>query len=107
RELVTNPGPLRPVEDVRRGRRPRRRLLMGAEVGGRSTSAVEARRVLGMRVDATSYEHAATEILRWASRGESRYVCIATVNNVIEAHDNPAYHRGGEEADLSTPNGTP
>ena len=39
---------------------------MGAEVGGRSTSAVEARRVLGMRVDGTSYEHAATEILRWA-----------------------------------------
>ena len=37
---------------------------MGAEVGSRLTSAVEARRVLGMRVDATSYEHAATEIMR-------------------------------------------
>ena len=66
---------------------------MDAPVGSRLTSAVETRRVLGMRVDATSYEHAATEILGWASSGESRYVCIATVNNVIEAHDNPAYQR--------------
>ena len=74
---------------------------------GRSTSAVKARRVLGMRVDGTSYEHAATEILRWASRGESRYVCIATVNNVIEAHDNPAYQRVMEDADLVTPDGMP
>jgi N-acetylglucosaminyldiphosphoundecaprenol N-acetyl-beta-D-mannosaminyltransferase len=68
---------------------------------------VEARRVLGMRVDGTSYEHAATAILRWASRGESRYVCIATVNNVIEAHDNPAYQRVMEDADLVTPDGMP
>jgi len=80
---------------------------MEGEVGGRSTSAVEARRVLGMRVDATSYEHAATEILGWASHGEPRYVCIATVNNVIEAHDNPAYQRVMEDADLVTPDGMP
>jgi N-acetylglucosaminyldiphosphoundecaprenol N-acetyl-beta-D-mannosaminyltransferase len=60
-----------------------------------------------MRVDATSYEHAATEILGWASSGESRYVCIATVNNVIEAHDNPAYQRVMEHADLVTPDGMP
>ena len=80
---------------------------MDAPVGSRLTSAVETRRVLGMRVDATSYEHAATEILCWASSGESRYVCIATVNNVIEAHDNPAYQRVMEHADLVTPDGMP
>jgi N-acetylglucosaminyldiphosphoundecaprenol N-acetyl-beta-D-mannosaminyltransferase len=60
-----------------------------------------------MRVDGTSYEHAATEIMGWASRGESRYVCIATVNNVIEAHDNPAYQQVMEQADLVTPDGMP
>jgi N-acetylglucosaminyldiphosphoundecaprenol N-acetyl-beta-D-mannosaminyltransferase len=80
---------------------------MDAEVGSRLTSAVETRRVLGMRVDGTSYEHAATEILGWASAGESRYVCIATVNNVIEAHDNPSYQRVMEHADLVTPDGMP
>jgi N-acetylglucosaminyldiphosphoundecaprenol N-acetyl-beta-D-mannosaminyltransferase len=56
----------------------------------RATAVVEARRILGMRVDATSYAHAAEQILRWARRGESRYVCVANVNNVIEARDDPA-----------------
>jgi N-acetylglucosaminyldiphosphoundecaprenol N-acetyl-beta-D-mannosaminyltransferase len=68
---------------------------------------VAARRILGMRVDATSYEHAAQEILRWAGKGESRYVCVATVNNVIEAYDDPAYGAIMEAADLVTPDGMP
>ena len=76
-------------------------------MAGPSDSAVEARRVLGMRVDATSYEHAAAEIMRWAGQGESRYVCIATVNNVIEARDDPAYQRVMEGSDLTTPDGMP
>jgi N-acetylglucosaminyldiphosphoundecaprenol N-acetyl-beta-D-mannosaminyltransferase len=68
---------------------------------------VAARRILGMRVDATSYGHAAQEILRWAGNGESRYVCVATVNNVIEAYDNPDYAGVMEAADLVTPDGMP
>ena len=60
-----------------------------------------------MRVDATSYGHAAREILRWARNGESRYVCVATVNNVIEAYDDPAYGAVMEAADLVTPDGMP
>jgi N-acetylglucosaminyldiphosphoundecaprenol N-acetyl-beta-D-mannosaminyltransferase len=68
---------------------------------------VEARRIVGMRVDATSYTHAAEEILRWAHLGESRYVCVATVNNVIEAHDDPGYGAVMEGADLVTPDGMP
>jgi N-acetylglucosaminyldiphosphoundecaprenol N-acetyl-beta-D-mannosaminyltransferase len=70
-------------------------------------TAVEARRILGMRVDATSYAHAAEQILRWARRGESRYVCVANVNNVIEARDDSAYHAVIEAADLVTPDGMP
>jgi N-acetylglucosaminyldiphosphoundecaprenol N-acetyl-beta-D-mannosaminyltransferase len=68
---------------------------------------VPARRILGMRVDATSYAHAAQEILRWARNGESRYVCVATVNNVIEAYDDPDYGAIMEAADLVTPDGMP
>jgi UDP-N-acetyl-D-mannosaminuronic acid transferase (WecB/TagA/CpsF family) len=59
-------------------------------VGGPS-SPVPTRRILGIQVDATSYQHATVEILRCGSLGESRYVCVATVNNVIEACDDPAY----------------
>ena len=68
---------------------------------------VEARRILGMRVDATSYPHAGQEVLRWARGGESRYVCVATVNNVIEAYDDPDYRAIMEGADLVTPDGMP
>jgi N-acetylglucosaminyldiphosphoundecaprenol N-acetyl-beta-D-mannosaminyltransferase len=71
------------------------------------SSLVPARRILGMRVDATSYQHAGDEILRWGSLGESRYVGVATVNNVIEAYDDPAYHADMEGADLVTPDGMP
>jgi N-acetylglucosaminyldiphosphoundecaprenol N-acetyl-beta-D-mannosaminyltransferase len=60
-----------------------------------------------MRVDATSYAHAAQEVLRWARNRESRYVCVATVNNVIEAYDNPRYRIVMEAADLVTPDGMP
>jgi N-acetylglucosaminyldiphosphoundecaprenol N-acetyl-beta-D-mannosaminyltransferase len=60
-----------------------------------------------MRVDATSYGHAAREILRWARKGESRYVCVATVNNIIEAYDDPDYGAIMEAADLVTPDGMP
>jgi hypothetical protein len=42
-------------------------------VGG-PLSPVPKRRILGMRVDATSYQHATAEILPWGSLGESRYV---------------------------------
>jgi N-acetylglucosaminyldiphosphoundecaprenol N-acetyl-beta-D-mannosaminyltransferase len=68
---------------------------------------VETRRILGMRIDATSYAHAGQEILRWADLGESRYVCVATVNNVIEACDDPEYKAIMEAADLVTPDGMP
>ena len=75
---------------------------MGALLNG-----VPTRRILGMRLDATSYPHAASEMLRWGELGESRYVCVATVNNVISAHDDPANHQVMEGADLVTPDGMP
>jgi N-acetylglucosaminyldiphosphoundecaprenol N-acetyl-beta-D-mannosaminyltransferase len=72
-----------------------------------STSLVPSRRIVGMRVDATSYHHAVAETMRWGRLGESRYVCVATVNNVIEAYDQPAYREVMDGADLVTPDGMP
>jgi len=40
-----------------------------------------SRRVLGMRVDATSYEDASWRVLRCTHEGRSAYVCVATVPN--------------------------
>ena len=63
--------------------------------------------ILGMRLDATSYHDAAQRILGWARAGESRYLCAASVNNVMEAHDSRDFLRIMNEADLVTPDGMP
>lgn len=63
--------------------------------------------LLGVRLNATSYQHAASMVLDWARRGESRYVCHATVASVMEARDSPGYCRTLASADLVTPDGMP
>jgi N-acetylglucosaminyldiphosphoundecaprenol N-acetyl-beta-D-mannosaminyltransferase len=68
---------------------------------------VQARHILGTRVDATSYTHAAEQAVRWAHQAESRYVCIATVNNVVEGLEDSSYAKVMNDADLVTPDGMP
>jgi N-acetylglucosaminyldiphosphoundecaprenol N-acetyl-beta-D-mannosaminyltransferase len=63
--------------------------------------------VLGTRVDATSYDDASWRILEWARSRESRYVCVASVNNVMVARQAPAFQRIMHQADLVTPDGMP
>ena len=60
-----------------------------------------------MRVDRTSYPEAVAQILGWARRGESRYVCCAAVNNAVLSSESPEYRRVMNEADLVTPDGMP
>jgi N-acetylglucosaminyldiphosphoundecaprenol N-acetyl-beta-D-mannosaminyltransferase len=60
-----------------------------------------------MRVDRTNYQDAANQIIDWARSRESRYVCAASVNNVMEAHDSPEFQRIMNGADLVTPDGMP
>jgi N-acetylglucosaminyldiphosphoundecaprenol N-acetyl-beta-D-mannosaminyltransferase len=66
-----------------------------------------SRSLLGMRVDATSYDDAAERTIAWASEGASRAIAVATVNNVMEAHDDPAFRDVMNRADLVTPDGMP
>jgi N-acetylglucosaminyldiphosphoundecaprenol N-acetyl-beta-D-mannosaminyltransferase len=63
--------------------------------------------ILGMRVDPTSYRAASEQVCAWAASGESRYVCVATVNNVMEAWDAPGFQDVMNGADLVTPDGMP
>ena len=63
--------------------------------------------VLGTRVDATTYAAATQQILGWASASESRYVCVANVHVLMEAHDSPDFRKVLEGADLVTPDGMP
>lgn len=76
-------------------------------VAAPNPSPVPCRRILGTRVDATSYDHACALVERWAEQTASKYVCVATVNNVMEAFDAPAFARVTNGADLVTPDGMP
>src|ERR1700722_13566301 len=63
--------------------------------------------ILGMKVNRTSYQSAANLVRTWAECRASRYVCVATVNNVMEAYDSSCFRRVMNEADLVTPDGMP
>jgi N-acetylglucosaminyldiphosphoundecaprenol N-acetyl-beta-D-mannosaminyltransferase len=67
----------------------------------------ESRHIVGMRVDGTSYDDAAERVVRWARTGEARYVCVASVNNVMHARDDDSYMDIMNGADLVTPDGMP
>lgn len=68
---------------------------------------METRQVLGMRVDATSYEHALSTIVSWAEAGTHRYVCAANVHMTMVAVDDPSFRAVVNGADLVTPDGMP
>lgn len=65
------------------------------------------RTVLNLPMDGTSYADATKSILDWASKRESRYICVANVHMLMEAHDSPAFREIVNDADLVTPDGMP
>lgn len=71
------------------------------------TPTVRHRHILGMRVDATSYQDATQRVLGWAKAAESRYVCAANVHMVMEAYDQGEFAHTVNNADLVTPDGKP
>lgn len=69
--------------------------------------AGEHRSILGMRVDAGTYDSTIDQLCDWARQAEPRYVCISTVHMVMEGHDNPDYQRIVNQADRVTSDGMP
>ncbi len=70
-------------------------------------TAPDRRRVVGMGVDRLDYATASRLIFDWAATGYSRYVCVANVHMVMEAHDSPEFRGVVSRADLVTPDGMP
>lgn len=68
--------------------------------------AFGSRRILGMRVDATSYARAAQAILEMAETGGG-VTCVASVHMVMEAYDDPGFQRVVNAAELVTSDGMP
>jgi len=63
--------------------------------------------ILGTYISPTCYSGTVDQVTQWAHRAESRYICIANVNNLMEAHDSTAYQEVINHADLITPDGMP
>lgn len=72
-----------------------------------AAASPESRRVLGMRVDAVSYETASRAVFERIEDGEPGYVCVANVHMVMEAHDDPAFAAAVNAATLVVPDGMP
>jgi N-acetylglucosaminyldiphosphoundecaprenol N-acetyl-beta-D-mannosaminyltransferase len=71
------------------------------------TAPRDSRTILTMQVDVTSYPDATQKVVNWAREGRSRMVCAANVHMVMETHDDPAFGRIVNGADLVTPDGVP
>ncbi len=67
----------------------------------------DRRTILGIGVDATTYEDATARILSWAEASESRTVCLGVVASIMEAQDSEEYRAALRDADLVTPDGMP
>jgi N-acetylglucosaminyldiphosphoundecaprenol N-acetyl-beta-D-mannosaminyltransferase len=70
-------------------------------------TVLESDYILGTKIDPTSYNDASNLIIAWAEQKQSRYVCVATVNNVMESYDAADFQRVMNQADLVTPDGMP
>jgi N-acetylglucosaminyldiphosphoundecaprenol N-acetyl-beta-D-mannosaminyltransferase len=63
--------------------------------------------VLGVPIDVLTKEAAVARIADWASRRESRAVCICNVHSVVTAQQNPAFMLALVQSDMRTPDGAP
>jgi N-acetylglucosaminyldiphosphoundecaprenol N-acetyl-beta-D-mannosaminyltransferase len=63
--------------------------------------------ILGAPVTALPFETQVSEITTWAKKRENRYVCVANVHMLVEAHWHADFAKVLEQADLVTPDGMP
>jgi N-acetylglucosaminyldiphosphoundecaprenol N-acetyl-beta-D-mannosaminyltransferase len=54
-----------------------------------------------------NYQEATSQVLAWTREARSCYVCVAAVNNIMEARDSDEYRVVMEQADLVTSDGMP
>jgi len=63
--------------------------------------------VLGVRIDAITWEKAITTVVHWAESRESRCVAICNAHVVVHASRDPKYRDIIESVDMATPDGAP
>ena len=68
---------------------------------------IEHKHVLKTQLDITDYEDSTQRIISWAISETPRYICVANVHMVIEAHLDYNYRKIINNADLVVPDGMP
>jgi N-acetylglucosaminyldiphosphoundecaprenol N-acetyl-beta-D-mannosaminyltransferase len=63
--------------------------------------------IIGSPVAITTYSEVVKLVSIWSRRRESRYVCIANVHVLMEAHDSTNFQNVLDSADLTVPDGMP
>lgn len=76
------------------------------DVGVQSSKQVTDR-ILGMRIDRTSYIASTKRIIQWAREGRSAMVCLGNVHMVMTSYSEPSFADALEDADLVTHDGMP
>jgi N-acetylglucosaminyldiphosphoundecaprenol N-acetyl-beta-D-mannosaminyltransferase len=97
-QLVAEPGG-NPSESCAAPGLPKRRGPAGR------ARPLASRRVLGMRVDATTYSETTEAVIELAESGAGGMVCAATAHMAIECFDDPSLRRAVNSADRVTPDG--
>ena len=103
-QLSPDPPDRVPESDAGRGVPPRKR---SADARGSWMVDYGARRILGMRVDATTYAETTDAVTDMATAGDGGMVCVATVHMIMESFDDPEFRRIVNSADRVTPDGMP
>jgi N-acetylglucosaminyldiphosphoundecaprenol N-acetyl-beta-D-mannosaminyltransferase len=63
--------------------------------------------VLGIKIDAVSWEDSINRLLTWGEKRLSAYVCICNVHSIITAQQDSTFAKVIEDADMATPDGAP
>ncbi len=63
--------------------------------------------LLGIRIDAMSWEQAAGRIVRWAQSGTSKMVCLCNVHSLVSARRDPVLAYALSQSDMNAPDGAP
>ena len=79
----------------------------GGEAERRWLADYGSRRILGMRVDATSYAETTAAVAELAHARAGGMVCVANVHMVMEAFDDPEFQCSVNSSDRVTPDGVP
>jgi N-acetylglucosaminyldiphosphoundecaprenol N-acetyl-beta-D-mannosaminyltransferase len=71
------------------------------------TPSLPLHSILGVKVSRTSCEETTRYVTGWARARESRYICLANVHMIMEAHDCIKFRQILNIADLVVPDGRP